>query len=151
MNVIVRLEYELAYYDSAVHSFNHYTTRTPPFFLGLPHWIFLYLWHFVIGFMLAKICPSVVLSGAPETLANHSVPTWSVSLPKLYICCLDWLDPPSVQQRHKCFHLWRTLLFSLLSEKLYSSWALFLIFIFIFYRCHKNLSRPDGLVCSLDI
>ena len=25
MNVIARLEYELAYYDSAVHRFNHYT------------------------------------------------------------------------------------------------------------------------------
>ena len=31
MNVIERLEYELAYYDSAVHRFNHYTTRTPLF------------------------------------------------------------------------------------------------------------------------
>ena len=31
MNVIARLEYELAYYDSAVHRFNHYTTWTPPF------------------------------------------------------------------------------------------------------------------------
>ena len=30
MNVIARLEYELTYYDSAVHRFNHYTTRTPP-------------------------------------------------------------------------------------------------------------------------
>ena len=30
MNVIARLEYELAYYDSAVHRFNHYTTRIPP-------------------------------------------------------------------------------------------------------------------------
>ena len=30
MNVIAWLEYELAYYDSAVHRFNHYTTRTPP-------------------------------------------------------------------------------------------------------------------------
>ena len=30
MNVIARLEYELAYYDSAVHRFNHYTTRMPP-------------------------------------------------------------------------------------------------------------------------
>ena len=29
MNVIARLEYELAYYDSAVHRFHHYTTRTP--------------------------------------------------------------------------------------------------------------------------
>ena len=27
MNIIARLEYELAYYDSAVHRFNHYTTR----------------------------------------------------------------------------------------------------------------------------
>ena len=30
MNVIARLEYELAYYDSAVHRFNHYITRIPP-------------------------------------------------------------------------------------------------------------------------
>ena len=29
MNVIARLEFELAYYDSAVHRFNHYTMRTP--------------------------------------------------------------------------------------------------------------------------
>ena len=29
MNVTARLEYELAYYDSAVHHFNHYATRTP--------------------------------------------------------------------------------------------------------------------------
>ena len=29
MNVIAWLEYELAFYDSAVHRFNHYTTRTP--------------------------------------------------------------------------------------------------------------------------
>ena len=29
VNVIARLEYELAYYDSAVQRFNHYTTRTP--------------------------------------------------------------------------------------------------------------------------
>ena len=28
MNVTARLEYELVYYDSAVHCFNHYTTRT---------------------------------------------------------------------------------------------------------------------------
>ena len=30
VNIIARLEYELAYYDSAVHRFNHYTTKTPP-------------------------------------------------------------------------------------------------------------------------
>ena len=33
VNVIARLKYELAYYDSAVHRFNHYTTRTPPSFV----------------------------------------------------------------------------------------------------------------------
>ena len=30
VNVIVQLEYKLAYYDSTVHRFNHYTTRTSP-------------------------------------------------------------------------------------------------------------------------
>ena len=30
VNIIARLENELAYYDSAVHRFNHYTTRLPP-------------------------------------------------------------------------------------------------------------------------
>ena len=29
VNIISRLKYELAYYGSAVHRFNHYTTRTP--------------------------------------------------------------------------------------------------------------------------
>ena len=30
VNVIARLEFELAYYDSAVLRFNHYTTWIPP-------------------------------------------------------------------------------------------------------------------------
>ena len=30
VNVIAWMEYELAYYDSSVYRFNHYTTRTPP-------------------------------------------------------------------------------------------------------------------------
>ena len=29
VNVITRLKFELAYYDSAVQRFNHLTTRTP--------------------------------------------------------------------------------------------------------------------------
>ena len=42
VNVIARREYELAYYDSALHRFNHYTTRTPPFYSGVPvHFLFL--------------------------------------------------------------------------------------------------------------
>ena len=30
VNVIARLEFEFAYYDSVVHHFNYYTMRTPP-------------------------------------------------------------------------------------------------------------------------
>ena len=37
VNVVARLEYELAYYDSAVHRFNHYPTRTPLFHLSPRH------------------------------------------------------------------------------------------------------------------
>ena len=45
MNLIARLEYELAYYDSAIHCFNHYTTRTPPYILdkiSLPSFAFFF-------------------------------------------------------------------------------------------------------------
>ena len=41
MNVIVLLEFELAYYDSTVHHFNHYTTRIPQFI----NWIHLHCFH----------------------------------------------------------------------------------------------------------
>ena len=34
VNVIARLEFEFAYFDSIVHRFNHYTTRTPPIYMG---------------------------------------------------------------------------------------------------------------------
>ena len=43
VNVIARLGYELAYYDSAVHRFKHYTTRTPPFFLHSDGFKYCYL------------------------------------------------------------------------------------------------------------
>ena len=52
MNIIAWLEYKLAYYDSVVHRFNHYTTRAPhrlklkpsSYLMiekNLPTWIFL--------------------------------------------------------------------------------------------------------------
>ena len=31
VNVIARLKYELAYFDSADHRFKHYTTKIPPY------------------------------------------------------------------------------------------------------------------------
>ena len=43
VNIIARLENELAYYDSAVHRFNHYTTRTPPdLLLNNQQWLICY-------------------------------------------------------------------------------------------------------------
>ena len=45
MNVIARLENELAYYDSAVHRFNHYTTRTPPLTFLTICLIFVHFWY----------------------------------------------------------------------------------------------------------
>ena len=47
MNVIARLEYELAYYDSAVHQFNHYTKRTPPRCDKESLWVFCILWELI--------------------------------------------------------------------------------------------------------
>ena len=44
VNVIARLEYELAYYDSTVHRFNHYTTRSPPHLIVFSNtWSALYI------------------------------------------------------------------------------------------------------------
>ena len=43
MNVITRLEYELAYYDSAVHRFNQYTTRTPPSYIRYARFVLFHL------------------------------------------------------------------------------------------------------------
>ena len=39
VNEISRLEYELAYYDSAVHRFNHYTKTTPPLMAYVMYYI----------------------------------------------------------------------------------------------------------------
>ena len=50
MNIIARLEYELAYYDSVVHRFNHYTTRTPPVFA----WVIIRLYIYI--YIVLKTC-----------------------------------------------------------------------------------------------
>ena len=70
MNIIARLEYELAYYDSAVHRFNHYTTRTPP----CPEemgWEFGRFWKrfsWVPTMVLRSWCPTMVLRSWGPTM-----------------------------------------------------------------------------------
>ena len=69
----------------------------------------------VAELVLGKIPPSVVFSVSPETLANH----WLPNSPRVfYICCLDLLYSPSVQQRRSCFLPCRSLQFSLFSERM---------------------------------
>ena len=89
--------------------------------------------------------------GDSETVSNHLVSIGSVSLSELYILYLDWVDPPSVQRRLQCFLPCRTLRFSLLPGRPYFSCALLWLFLFLFYRRHKILSKPGWLVSSLDI
>ena len=47
VNVIPRLEYEFAYYDSVVRRFNHYTTRTSPryvcMYICMHVWLYIYI------------------------------------------------------------------------------------------------------------
>ena len=69
--------------------------------LWLFHWLFLYLhWLVLFGF---EVQPSTGSSVVLGTLANHSVPAGSISPWEPYICYLDWLYPPSMQQKHSCF------------------------------------------------
>ena len=75
----------------------------------------------------------------------------NVAPTELYICCLDWLDLFSVQQRHKCFLPCKTWLFFLFLGSLCSSWALLVIFLFLFYIHYRILNKPSDLVSSLDI
>ena len=44
VNVIVQVEFKLAYSSSAVHRFNRYTTRTPPTWSGSNWWCPSYRW-----------------------------------------------------------------------------------------------------------
>ena len=59
VNIIAQLEFELAYYNSAVHRFNHYTTRTPPLSMCVCIWVCIYIcvcawfglvWFGLVGF-----------------------------------------------------------------------------------------------------
>ena len=57
------------------------------FLFGLQHWISPHS-QLVAELVLVKIRTRVVFSGAPETLANHSLSTGSISTQVFYICCL---------------------------------------------------------------
>ena len=48
MNVMVQLEFELAYYDPAVYRFNHYTTRTLHILCQIITFFQVYTMYFII-------------------------------------------------------------------------------------------------------
>ena len=55
VNVMAQLEYEIAYYDSIVHRFNHYTTRTPPS-LSLSLSLSLYIYIYIYICVCLRVC-----------------------------------------------------------------------------------------------
>ena len=77
MNVIAWLEFELAYYDSAVCCFNHYTTRTPP--------IQFYLYLIVIlHILIMKLVNLLILNSLLLILFHFN------SLPSVYYWHNGW-------------------------------------------------------------
>ena len=88
-----RLEYELAYYDSAVHRFNHYTTRTPPLFvLERNKWNHLTVWKRMSSGtfknVIYKMCPA--LCPTPKVYSRElSINGWK-------------------RNRHKTWWLWKS-------------------------------------------
>ena len=103
----------------------------------------------VAELVFGKIRPSVVFSGAPETLTNHWFPTWSIFPRVFYICCRHWFYPTSVQLRRSYFLSYSSLQFSLLPGRTQSSCVSPQLFIFIFCKHHNILRKPDDLVGSL--
>ena len=87
MNVIARLEYELAYYDSAVHRFNHYTTRTPPLFFNFTlfvynHYIDPVIWHQVFLSNTNNLSPKTKRSffqAAVVSILLYGCTTWTLT------------------------------------------------------------------------
>ena len=71
MNLIVRLEYELAYYDSAVHRFNHYTMRTDRTIR-----LFCVInWTLIGGGALYRCSRCILLSQPTGKKVNKEIPT----------------------------------------------------------------------------
>ena len=92
VNVIARLEYELAYYDSAVHRFNHYTTRTPHICLCRFRLIYS-----KIGWTCHQGCDYITFWGAGRWLrsdnsAQHRVKDFDSGLSELLVDCCRRCD-----------------------------------------------------------
>ena len=82
-------------------------------------------------YLILYIWAGVVFSGVSETLANHWLPTLSISSGVFYICC-HWFYPSSVQHRRSCFLPYSSLQLSLLPGRTYSSCVLPQLFLFLF-------------------
>ena len=91
MNVIARLEYELAYYDSAVHHFNHYTTRTPHPSLVKDYF---FIFDFVLFAIMVKQCINPNLGNWEATASLVSLLFWTVILIQFLVCNAGQQEPP---------------------------------------------------------
>ena len=99
MNVIARLEYELAYYDSAVHRFNHYTTRTPLYYFWVKGFdIRRELQSFYSGFF---ICPPSCAASATKVSASKRKPT-VFPQSRSHLNSLTFLNLPKSTSRFWC-------------------------------------------------
>ena len=112
MNIIARLEYKLAYCDSTVHRFNHYTTRTPPAFaevmkmmshtglwdvkltwysLSTTHWICLYGWEHGLGIHAFRLTWSLMFLQPEKNFLNHVVTALWLAAPSPFVKQNDFI------------------------------------------------------------
>ena len=79
VNVIARREFELAYCDSSLHCFNHYTTRTPPATSEIFCWLFS-TWGDFLWMKFRTIPIRNLLSDLP-VLGGHAPLNYTSQLP----------------------------------------------------------------------
>ena len=117
MNVMARLEYELAYYDSAVHRFNNYTTMTPPplFTFSISPEIFNLWMNFVCLFkrliwfyQSALICltPFNFHEYPTESFSRNTFNYWFPAVVALYGWPTRQTNPLSVLARNQTKDFW---------------------------------------------
>ena len=140
MNVIARLKYELAYYDSAVHRFNHYTTGTHPV-IPFPKFGTFYLVSETFTWYLAPFHKLVTFYMVSDTLTWYLIPfpkfgTFHLVSDTFHLVSdtfsqIWYLLPGIWYLSHITFYLW--------------SFSFFNLFIHCRVLREKKKIRPDGI------